>query len=277
MASFITRSGALGPYVSATSCTVPTASRLLAPAAAVVPMEKSAVFVPGRRPTSASDSSGKSPIICSSAMVSSGIGMSTQTVQRRFAHTDMKFPDYGGYKKADSYRTEEDGREAGKLFTYMMVGGALGGPMVYGGKSMVTKFVSSMAAAADVRALAKIEIKLEEIPEGKNMVFKWRGKPLFVRHRVQEEIDTVRDVDMSELRDPAKDEERVQEDNWLVLIGICTHLGCVPIANSGDYGGYYCPCHGSHYDASGRIRKGPAPLNLEIPEYKIDNGLLVVG
>ena len=96
------------------------------------------------------------------------------------------------------------------------------------------------------------------------MVFKWRGKPLFVRRRTTDEIEDVRSVDTASLRDPEDDAARVIKDEWLVLIGVCTHLGCVPISNSGEYGGYYCPCHGSHYDASGRIRKGPAPLNLEV-------------
>lgn len=99
---------------------------------------------------------------------------------------------------------------------------------------------------------------------GKNMVFKWRGKPLFVRHRSSDEVEDVRNVDMSSLRDPEQDTDRVVKEDWLVVIGVCTHLGCVPIANAGEFGGYYCPCHGSHYDVSGRIRKGPAPLNLEV-------------
>ena len=113
---------------------------------------------------------------------------------------------------------------------------------------------------------------------GKNMVFKWRGKPLFVRHRSDEEVDRERNVEVSSLRDPEHDVDRVQQDKWLVLIGVCTHLGCVPIANAGDFGGYYCPCHGSHYDGSGRIRKGPAPLNLEVPTHSfLDESTLVVG
>ena len=113
---------------------------------------------------------------------------------------------------------------------------------------------------------------------GKNVVFKWRGKPLFVRHRSAEEVENERSVDVSSLRDPEHDADRVQQDEWLVLIGVCTHLGCVPIANAGDFGGYYCPCHGSHYDASGRIRKGPAPLNLEVPTHTFtDETMLVVG
>lgn len=135
-----------------------------------------------------------------------------------------------------------------------------------------------MSASADVLALAKIEIKLSDIPEGKSVTFKWRGKPLFVRHRTGAEISTEKSVNLGELRDPQPDDARCKNPEWLVVLGVCTHLGCVPIANAGDFGGYYCPCHGSHYDASGRIRKGPAPLNLEVPEYSFpEDNLLVVG
>lgn len=145
-------------------------------------------------------------------------------------------------------------------------------------KNVVTDFLSTMGASADVLALAKIEVDLTGIPEGKNAIFKWQGKPLFVRHRSQDEIEDVRAVDLSTLRDPQHDDARVQKPEWLVLIGVCTHLGCVPIANAGEYGGYFCPCHGSHYDASGRIRKGPAPANLEIPKHEfMSEELLVVG
>lgn len=101
---------------------------------------------------------------------------------------------------------------------------------------------------------------------------------MFIRHRTADEIKQEQGVAVATLRDPQHDHERVKDPEWLVVLGICTHLGCVPIANAGDFGGYYCPCHGSHYDASGRIRKGPAPLNLEIPEYSFpEEGLLVVG
>lgn len=96
--------------------------------------------------------------------------------------------------------------------------------------------------------------------------------------RTSDEISSEQSVPVSSLRDPQHDSERVQKPEWLVVIGVCTHLGCVPIANAGDFGGYYCPCHGSHYDASGRIRKGPAPLNLEVPTYSFaDDDTLVVG
>merc|ERR1712097_78210 len=106
---------------------------------------------------------------------------------------------------------------------------------------------------------------------------KWRGKPVFIRHRTPDEIASSEAVSLDELRDPETDASRVESSEWLVVMGICTHLGCVPIANAGDYGGWFCPCHGSHYDVSGRIRKGPAPLNLEIPPYKFtgDANLLV--
>jgi ubiquinol-cytochrome c reductase iron-sulfur subunit len=103
------------------------------------------------------------------------------------------------------------------------------------------------------------------------------GKPVFLRHRSTAEIDSANGVDIATLRDQETDAERVQNPEWLVAIGVCTHLGCVPIANAGEYKGFFCPCHGSHYDNSGRIRKGPAPLNLEIPPYKfMDDGAKVL-
>lgn len=164
-----------------------------------------------------------------------------------------------------------------KAFAYMVMAGG-GAVTAHVGKKAVTSLLGTMSPSASVLALAQIEVDLSTIPEGKNVIVKWRGKPLFVRHRTQEEIDSVRDVDVASLRDPQEDLDRVQRDNWLVLIGVCTHLGCVPIANAGEYGGYFCPCHGSHYDASGRIRKGPAPLNLEVPQYSfLDDSTLIVG
>lgn len=148
--------------------------------------------------------------------------------------------------------------------------------VAYAAKNVVTQFISTMSASADVLAMAKIEIKLSDIPEGKNMTFKWRGKPLFVRHRTQKEIEQEAAVELSQLRDPQHDLDRVKKPEWIILIGVCTHLGCVPIANAGDFGGFYCPCHGSHYDASGRIRLGPAPLNLEVPPYEFTSDDMVV-
>eukprot|EP00069_Balaena_mysticetus_P012753 bmy_07973T0 len=124
--------------------------------------------------------------------------------------------------------------------------------------------------------MSKTGIKLSDLPEGKNMAFKLRGQPLFVRHRTKKEIDQKAAVEVFQLRDSQHDLERVKKPEWFVLIGVCTHLGCVPIANAGDFGGYYCPCRGSHYDASGRIRKGSAPLNLEVPSYEFTSDDIVI-
>jgi len=146
-------------------------------------------------------------------------------------------------------------------------------------KSTVTGFLETMAASADVLALAKVEVDLNSIPEGKNVIIKWRGKPVFVRHRTESEIKEAREEDWKKLRDPESDEARTKKPEWLVMLGVCTHLGCVPIGESGDYGGWFCPCHGSHYDISGRVRKGPAPLNLEVPAHDFNEaeGKLIVG
>eukprot|EP00545_Synedropsis_sp_CCMP1620_P000094 CAMPEP_0119003120 /NCGR_PEP_ID=MMETSP1176-20130426/368_1 /TAXON_ID=265551 /ORGANISM="Synedropsis recta cf, Strain CCMP1620" /LENGTH=230 /DNA_ID=CAMNT_0006954689 /DNA_START=39 /DNA_END=731 /DNA_ORIENTATION=- len=143
---------------------------------------------------------------------------------------------------------------------------------------MVVKFVSSMSATADVLAMASAEFDIGEIKEGTTITVKWRGKPVFIRHRTPEEIATEAAVPMSHLRDQEADDERTHKPQWLIVLGICTHLGCVPINNAGDYHGWFCPCHGSHYDISGRIRKGPAPLNLEIPPYKfLEDTKILIG
>jgi len=164
-----------------------------------------------------------------------------------------------------------------KAFAYFMIGSAgMGYATML--KNGAWDFISSMSASADVLALASIEVDLGGIPEGNTLIVQWRGKPLFIRHRTTADIDAVANVPMTDLKDPQKDSDRAKKPEWLVLLGICTHLGCVPMANSGDYGGWFCPCHGSHYDLSGRIRKGPAPLNLEIPPYEfITEDKIVVG
>ena len=114
------------------------------------------------------------------------------------------------------------------------------------------------------------------IEEGQSVTIKWRGKPVFIKKRTKEEIEAAKMVQASDLRDPQDDADRVQKEEWLVLVGVCTHLGCVPLGQKlsdmkGDYDGWYCPCHGSHYDTSGRIRKGPAPTNLDVPPYSFLN------
>ena len=129
-------------------------------------------------------------------------------------------------------------------------------------------FIDQMNPAGDTLALASIEFDLTKVAEGQQVVVKWRGKPLFVRHRTAAEIQKAISVNLSELRDPQTDEQRHKpgKAEWLILVGTCTHLGCVPTFGGGEYGGWFCPCHGSVYDTSGRIRKGPAPKNLQLPE-----------
>ena len=138
--------------------------------------------------------------------------------------------------------------------------------------SFMWPFIKSMNPAEDTLALGTIEVDLSSINEGQSITVKWRGKPVFIRKRTQEEINEANNVDVASLRDPMIDKERVQKPEWLVLEGVCTHLGCVPLGQKtsdvkGEYNGWFCPCHGSHYDTSGRIRKGPAPDNLAVPPY----------
>lgn len=151
---------------------------------------------------------------------------------------------------------------------------AAGGMAAVGGASALWPFINSMNPAADVLALSSIEVDLAPIQQGQTIKVKWRGKPVFIRHRTAGDIDESRKVPMADLKDPASDETRVQKghEQWLVMVGVCTHLGCIPLSGAGDFGGgdhggWFCPCHGSHYDTAGRIRKGPAPRNLEIPQY----------
>jgi len=147
----------------------------------------------------------------------------------------------------------------------------------------VWPFVDSMNPAADVLALATTEVNLAPVQEGQSITVTWQGKPVFVRHRTAKEIEMAQATDVSTLRDPQADEARVQQGPWLILVGICTHLGCIPLGQKagdprGDYAGWFCPCHGSHYDTAGRIRKGPAPLNLVVPPYKfMDDTTILIG
>ena len=141
-----------------------------------------------------------------------------------------------------------------------------------GAASLAIPFISSMQPGKDALALASTEIDLTPIPEGESLTVVWRGKPVFIRHRSQEEIQLAQEIKVEDLIDVEEDSVRVQNDKWLIVLGVCTHLGCVPLGqkttdSKGDYGGWFCPCHGSHYDTSGRIRKGPAPKNLEVPPY----------
>lgn len=163
-----------------------------------------------------------------------------------------------------------------RAFAYFIL---TGGRFVYASllRLLVLKLVLSMSASKDVLALASLEVDLSSIEPGSTVTVKWRGKPVFIRRRTEDDIKLANSVDLSSLRDPQEDAARVKNPEWLVVVGVCTHLGCIPLPNAGDFGGWFCPCHGSHYDISGRIRKGPAPYNLEVPTYTFleDNKLLI--
>lgn len=149
-----------------------------------------------------------------------------------------------------------------------------------GAASCVWPLVNSLNPSEDVLALASVEVDLTAIKPGQTIKVMWRGKPVFISHRTEKQIEESRATPLSELKDPQTDEERVHKghEQWLVMIAVCTHLGCIPIESKGDYGGYFCPCHGSHYDSAGRIRKGPAPENLIIPKYSfVDNNKIIIG
>ncbi|KZT06276.1 ubiquinol-cytochrome c reductase iron-sulfur subunit [Laetiporus sulphureus 93-53] len=203
--------------------------------------------------------------------------------QRRLIHSTVpakvepQVPDFSHY--------EAKSESTNRGIAYLMIG-SMGVLTASVAKSTVTGLLTTLSASAEVLAMAKVEIGMAAIPEGKNVIIKWRGRPVFIRHRTQDEIQEARSTDWKSLRDPQSDESRTKKPEWLVMLGVCTHLGCVPIGEAGDYGGWcvksavvFCPCHGSHYDISGRIRKGPAPSNLEIPPYDLDEAdeKIVVG
>ena len=139
-----------------------------------------------------------------------------------------------------------------------------------GAAATVWPLINQMNPDASVLALSSTEVDLKPIAEGQIVTVKWRGKPVFIFHRTKKDIEEVRATKLSELIDPQSDEARVKKgkDEWLVLVGVCTHLGCIPLGHQGQYDGWFCPCHGSLYDKSGRVRRGPAPANLEVPPYE---------
>mmetsp|Transcript_553 Transcript_553/g.722 ORF Transcript_553/g.722 Transcript_553/m.722 type:complete len:228 (-) Transcript_553:222-905(-) len=177
------------------------------------------------------------------------------------------------YFEKDRIAKGENKRE----FTYFMLGCSR---FIYASAARLAaiKFISSMSASADVLALASVEVDLSPVEMGKTITIKWRGKPIFIRRRTEAEISESNAVAMNALRDPETDQDRTLNPEWMVLVGICTHLGCVPLSGAGEFNGWFCPCHGSHYDVSGRIRLGPAPLNMEIPPYKfVEDEKILIG
>ncbi|MBF0186459.1 MAG: ubiquinol-cytochrome c reductase iron-sulfur subunit [Magnetococcales bacterium] len=158
----------------------------------------------------------------------------------------------------------------------MLATGAVGAVGVAGA---AWPFIKSMSPSADVLAQATTEVDISTLSEGQMITVPWQGKPVFILHRTQAQIDEAVKDDGQAMRDPEKDGDRIQKPEWLVVLALCTHLGCVPQPiGTGEYGGFLCPCHGTHYDTSGRIRKGPAPKNLPVPHYEFkDDSTLVIG
>ncbi len=178
---------------------------------------------------------------------------------------------------ADKKPILADGKDPGRrdfivVATYAMAG--------LGAAAVAWPLIDQLNPAADTLALANIEVDISKIAVGQSITVKWRGKPVFIRHRTADEIARANATDVANLRDPQVDKARAEKPEYLVLVGVCTHLGCVPLGQKtgevkGDYDGWFCPCHGSHYDTSGRIRKGPAPTNLEVPPYDFLSDTLI--
>ena len=185
----------------------------------------------------------------------------------------------GGGKMAKTNTSkQEDTQVDGRRRDFIVVASyAMAG---IGAAAVAWPLIDQMNPAADTLALASIEVDISKIDIGQSITVKWRGKPVFIRHRTEDEINTAQSVELSQLKDPQLDVDRVSNPKYLVMIGVCTHLGCVPLGQKtgeikGEYDGWFCPCHGSHYDSSGRIRKGPAPVNLEIPPYTFETESLI--
>jgi ubiquinol-cytochrome c reductase iron-sulfur subunit len=189
---------------------------------------------------------------------------------------------------ADHAHAAQGAGETRREFLYLMSASAA----AFGAASVAWPFISSMNPSGDVLALSSIEVDISAVQVGQAITVKWRGKPVFIRHRTPEEIESAKKADPvvdasgnvisnpADLRDPQTDASRVKKPEWLIVVGVCTHLGCVPLGQKssdprGEFGGYYCPCHGSQYDTSGRIRKGPAPLDLLVPEYAFESDKVV--
>jgi ubiquinol-cytochrome c reductase iron-sulfur subunit len=173
-----------------------------------------------------------------------------------------------------SSTAHQDGPNPGRRDFLFVAAGAVGAVGVAGA---VWPLINQLNPDASVLALASIEFDVSSIAEGESVTIKWRGLPVFVRHRTPAEIDEAKAVPMGDLKDPETDEQRTKpgHEQWLIMLANCTHLGCIPVGESGEFGGWFCPCHGSQFDTAGRIRKGPAPTNLVIPPYDFVSDTLV--
>ena len=182
--------------------------------------------------------------------------------------------------------TDETREPTRREFLYLSTG--IAGAVGVAGASW--PFLNQMNPDASTLAMASIEVDVASLEEGASMTLRWRSRPIFIRNRTPKEIEAAKAVAMDELKDPVARNANLPKDqpatdlarsagegreNWLVMVGVCTHLGCIPLGQAGDYGGWFCPCHGSHYDTAGRIRRGPAPKNLVVPPYEFVSDTLV--
>jgi ubiquinol-cytochrome c reductase iron-sulfur subunit len=209
------------------------------------------------------------PTPCSARVVAGGL-RKVEIVRRAGRQSRLAGEAKGEFKLADTAAAvspENHGGEDPSRRDFIVIATVAAG--VGGVAAIAWPFIDQMNPSSDTLALSSIEFDLTKVQEGQQVVVKWRSKPVFVRYRTPKEIADAVAGDSANLRDPATDASRHKpgKPQWLVVIGVCTHLGCVPNFGQGPYGGWLCPCHGSVYDTSGRIRQGPAPLNLEVPEY----------
>ena len=176
------------------------------------------------------------------------------------------------YKNIESMSKKVHSKRRDFLFTTTYAVGAVGIA------ATIWPLVDQMNPDSSVKALSTTEVDITNVEPGKTITVLWRGKPIFIRRRTKDEIDEAESVDLKDLKDPEKDSDRVKNPEWLVMVGVCTHLGCVPLNGKGEFNAWFCPCHGTHYDTSGRVRKGPAPKNLEIPKYEfVNNNTIKIG
>ena len=174
---------------------------------------------------------------------------------------------------------DHGGDESRRDFLYL----ATGAMTIAGAAAVAWPLADNLRPAADVLALSSTEVDLSPIEVGQSITVVWQGKPVFIRRRTADEIAAAQGVDVNDLRDPEDDAARAEKPEWLVLVGVCTHLGCIPLGQrsgepKGNFGGWFCPCHGSHYDTAGRIRIGPAPKNLQVPPYVyLDDTTIKIG
>lgn len=185
--------------------------------------------------------------------------------------------------------SESLGEPTRRDFLYLTTGMA----GVVGGVAVAWPFIDQMRPDASTLALGAIDVDVSSLTPGMSLTVKWRGKPVFIRNRTDQEVEEAKAVALTDLKDPVARNANIAADaqatdldrsagesreNWIIMVGVCTHLGCIPLGQAGDFGGWFCPCHGSHYDTAGRIRKGPAPQNLAVPTFSfISDTVIKIG